>query len=343
MRRARSLVPLVAWWILAPAMAKAYPIPPKPLWSLTAEADLIVVAEVAEVAEVLSLPLGGVGWDSAVARLRVIKTLKGPEKSLVKVPFAANLLCPAPAHYAEGETVVAFLRREEKKIQWRTLSLSYGTQWRTVSLSYGTLYPRGDDLEDVTTMVHAALVIQRTVTSSSELEWRKQEWMVQAAALPGTRWHGLYELAQHSDSLRSYYDQTERPERTLSKQELRLLATAFVDAPQVDHTAAMMLQVLGRFEDARVDDFAVGLLEGLLALERQPWWVRDVLWAVLARFGDENPEARLEAIGSTSWDVTSDQLRNIWDDGKAELGIPELAPLAIELESYLPVAGSTPD
>ncbi len=266
MYRARRLAHLFVLAVIAPATALAYPISPEPLWPLTAEAELIVVAEVSAVED---LPRNEDSWVSAVARLRVIETLKGQRVESMRVPHAANLVCPAPPRYAVGETVVAFLRREDEG-------------WRTVSLSYGTLYPRGAELEDMITMVRAAAKIQQTVSRTEELETAKREWLVQAAALPGTRWHGLYELAPRSDSVRSAYDHSRRPAKlVIESRHQALLAEAFVRTPKIDTTFSMMLGVLRGVEDSRVDQLALEVLEQLLALEQPPWWIRDLLWAVL--------------------------------------------------------------
>lgn len=327
MRYPRFLALAIALPILIPGAAAAYPISPKPLWSLVADADLIAVAEVVEVR---SLPRDDESWDSAAAHLRVIETLKGPRKRALEVPYAATMMCPAPARYALGETVVAFLARA-------------AGAWRTVSLSYGTLYPRGDELEDMTTMVRAALVIQRTESTSSGLERRKQEWLVQAAVLPGTRWHGLYELAPSTDTIRSYYDRSGRPGRLrVTEQQQELLARAMVGAPKFDPTLAMMLGVLDGFEDETVDAFAVGALEALLDREEPSWWVQDAMWQVLGRYGDPDARSRLEHLGAHCWDVTADQLRTIWSEAKVELAIPEAQKLEIDVDEYIPVGGRTP-
>lgn len=322
-----------ACWVLlflflVPAIATAYPISPKPLWSLTAEADLIVVAEVRGVED---LPRSEDSWVSAVARLRVIETLKGPRLKTVEVPYAASLVCPAPARYAEGETVVAFLERDHDD-----------AMWRTVSLSYGTLYPADSDLEDVTTMVRAAVAIQGDEALSRNPE-NKRRWLVQAAALPGTRWHGLYELVPGGDRIRSFYDRSGRSGKLrVTEQDQAILATAFLEAPKVDHTVSMMLKLLEGYRDPQLDLAAVGFLEGLLALEKTPWWVPDLLWAVLARFGDPAPETRLKAIEVDPWDITPGQLRALWEEAKVQLDIPDVEPFEIAPEMRLPVGGSTP-
>jgi hypothetical protein len=316
---------LCCW--LCPVIAVGYPITPEPLWSLTSEADLILLAEVTEI-DALSGEEDD--WGTALARLKVLETWKGARLARVEVAYPAGLVCPAPPQYLQGEKVVAFLSRYEK-------------QWHTVALSYGTLYPQGPELEDLRTMVGRAVSIQRSTSTAQVKERRRLEWLVQAAALPGTRWHGLYELAPSSDRIRSYYDRSERPgSYLLAPRHQRLLAEALVRTPRMDPTLAMMLRVLGDHEDSRVDQVALGALEGLLALEDPPWWATDLMWAVLARFGDRKLEARLEKFSDDCSSATSDQLRALWSEAKSELAIPEVPPTEIETERYLPVGGRTP-
>jgi len=94
----------------------------------------------------------------------------------------------------------------------------------------------------------------------------------------------------------------------------------------------MMLKLLHGVEDVRVDDLALGVLEQQLAGAEAPFWVRDLLWTVLARWGDARPEARLEELDTDSWSVTSDQMRQIWSDGKLELDIPDVPPIDLEAD-----------
>jgi len=294
---------------------------------VTEEAELIVIAEVQGIE---ALEPNEDDWNSSLAHLKVIETLKGPELSEVKVPYAANLICPAPPRYAEGETVVAFLAKGEHS-------------WHTVSLSYGTLYPRGDEMEDMGAMVLAAVELQGLPLDGKRMEFRRREWLVQAAALPGTRWHGLYELAPRTDSLRSSYDQSGRSGGpALGRRHRALLAEAFVSAPKMDTTFSMMLRLLYRYDDPRIDLLALETLEGLLAEEEPPWWAQDLLWTVLHRFGDRAPQERMTALGANSWDVTPDQLRGIWSDAKSELDIPDAAAVEVEIVPYIPVGGRTP-
>jgi len=300
---------------------------PQPLWTVTADAELIVLAEVQGVEP---LEKDENNWHSAIARLKVLETLKGPELPTVKVLFPANLTWTAPPRYAEGETVFAFLVKEQ-------------ASWRTVSLSYGTVYPSGDELEDVRTMILAAVESQSPPLDGQQIQLRRREWLVQAAALPATRWHGLYQLVPNPGDISPFYSGSGGfGSPPLSRDHQALLAEALVSAPKMDSTFSMMLRLLGQYEDPRLDLLALETLEGLLALEKPPWWSRDLLWVVLARFGDGEPKDRLLAYDAKPGDLTPEQQREIWSSAKIELDIPDAAAAEIELESHGPASGHPP-
>lgn len=306
---AASLLPLAAW---------SLPIPPKPLWSLTEEAELIVVARVVSTREAPS-PHDEDWWDTAVASLRVVESLKGSSATNLEVFYPGSLVCPTPPRYAESETVVAFLERKEGR-------------WRTVSLSYGTLYPQDEELDDVVSMIVAAVALQGAGLSLEDLEMGRKEWHVQATSLPGTRWHGLYELAPVNERFRPFYNRSNRHLRTVPEaRHLDLLARAFIDAPKVDTTMPMLLAVLGTHEDPLIDRTALSYVEGLLLLDEPPWWTQDLIVAVLNRWGDHEPEKRWMSSDGSTTDPGPALLRKAWAEAKSSFGIPDEAPARIEL------------
>lgn len=314
---------------IQPPPALAYPIPPKPLWALTEEADLVVVAKVRSVA---ALEVEEDDWVTAAATLDVEETWKGTEHEQVVVPFAANLACPAPARYFEGETVVAFLKR-------------YGepSRWTTVSLSYGTLYPEGEGLHDMRSMVLQAVALQSSDLPTKKMKHAKLAWLVEAAALPGTRWHGLYELEPEGDAIRSAYDgDRKRLKHRPKEPQLRLLADALLAHPKGDYTSAMMLRVLRDHPDPRIDRLGIGMVETALAMDPSPHWLMDLIQEVLLRQGDAQPLARFEVINEWTWEITTEQLRLLWTQAKTELAIEEVAPVEFEQPRVLPVGERTP-
>ncbi|MEM9556936.1 MAG: hypothetical protein AAGC60_21940 [Acidobacteriota bacterium] len=334
-RRRLTLLASAGVLLLAGVVAvQAYPIPPVPLWGLVAKADLIVVAEVVEVAE---RDADEDDWNSAVARLEVIDALKGETGASIEVPFPAGLMCPAPPHYEPGERVLAFLSRDDGG-------------WRTVALSYGTLYPDDEALEDFRLLIDRAIDLQ---TDEKAAERAPIDWLVRAAALPGTRWHGLYELAPWGDRIRSFYDRGDRRGRLgeLRPRHAELLAESILRHAVDDPTLPQMLVVLAHHDDPRIDALAAGVVEVGLRVdseadpgeEQVPWWLRDVLGHTLLRYdvGEQDlgtTDALFEEIESASLD----RLRQIWADAKAELDLGEIEPVELDAVPYRPVGGRTP-
>lgn len=309
--------------------AQAYPIPPKPIWPLTADAGLIVVAKVMDVAD---LETDDDSWYSAVATLKVLETWKGKSHDTVEVPYASDLLCPAPARYWIGGTVVAFLAWNDDE-----------SAWTTVSLSYGTLYPEGEKRGDMAAMVKTAVEIQSAGFSPEKLKRAKLDWLVQAAALPGTRWHGLFELQPEGDPIRSFYDRGRQPvDGELSEAQLTLLAEAFLRHPTADYTSTMMLRVLRPLADGRVDELALGMVEAGLEMDESPGWLHGMIQEVLWRHGDPQPEVRFDEVNEHRREITPGQLRRLWSEAKGQLGIHDVAPVELDVTLYLPVGSRTP-
>jgi hypothetical protein len=317
--------------LLAAADAHGYPISPVTLWELTEQADLVVWAEVEESGFRPGYdPEDDDDWFDSQARLRVLETWKGPQRERVAVRFTANLICPAPAVYLAGERVLAFLERGRGG-------------WTTIGLSYGSLYPRGAEVDDYRDLVRWAIRLQRGPRAVRDGE--HLEWLVEAAARPGTRWHGLYELHPVADWVHASYDQSARPagERRLPRHHLQRIAEGFVAAPPTDGTLPMALAVLAGWEGEDVDRAATSVIEALVAADRSPYWLRESLGLLFLRLGDPDPAARVAALGEEYGPIDPERLRDEWERARAELPIPEVAPAELPEDVVWGVSGSTPD
>jgi hypothetical protein len=285
------------WWVLALVLtlllvprAQAYPISPQTLWHLTQKAELVVWADVEDVAPLPPPPTDGGTEDDFrssidVARLKVREVWKGnaPEGGPVEVHFNSGIICPAPPHYEAGLSVVAFLARYEGK-------------WRTVGLSYGTRYP---------TSTGEAEAYKRAITQAHEaqqeaapapdggvaLEEPGTDWLVLAASHPATRWDGLYGLVPESDEYLFFYDQRGSRPVSLTGEQREQLARGFVEHPPLDRSLSMMLAALRGHANAEVDRVAANALETLLADGRPPYWAPLALDLLRERHG-EKPKKR---------------------------------------------------
>ena len=329
--------------LAAAAPVLAYPISPQPLWKLTGESELVVVAEVQEIRRIpFKEKMNGEEWEGerTVAVLRILESWKGNENGTIEVPYPAGLSCPAPPVYIEGETVLAFLEWAEKG--WGG---GGATGWSTVGLSYGTLYPSRDELSDFREMVRKAVALQ---AKGRVPGMALVDWLAEAAARPGTRWHGLYALVPGSDEIRSYYDRsgTKALNRKLTPAHLERIARGFIASPSVDVTLPMALAVLSDYRSKEVDEAAVSAMEGLYGQTRLPYWTLDSLRGVLRRFegkGTDKRLARLEAIYEKTYEVDEDEVREVWRVARRELSLPKVVPARAPERKVWGVGETTPD
>jgi hypothetical protein len=328
----RAAVLAVSLAAVVASSAQGYPISPVPLWSLVERSETIVFAEVTDVSgRRLRQLLKFMDDDElpmAVASLRVLETWKGPASGEIEVEFPANLLCPAPPRYFEDEDVVAFLYREKGR-------------WQTVGLSYGTLYPEGrEELEDLRVMVRRAVALQ---AKGRVQDAARLDWLVEAAVRPGTRWHGVYELEPMGDELHFRYDRTRSNQGPrLSPAQREKIARGFVAQPRSDHTLTMMLRILARHRDPKVDTTAAAAIEGLLGQTELPYWIGDAMQLVFERFGVPQAAKRIGALRKGCCDIDEDGLRTLWRTAQRELGIPKVVPLQVAQRKVRRTGPETP-
>jgi hypothetical protein len=161
------------------AEAGAYPIPPQTLRMLTNESELIVSASV----EKITLIKGEDGSNTGIARLNILSIVRGAEESpSVDVYYEPDIVCPAPPHYKEGATVLAFLTRSQD-----------GPGYFTVGLSYGAKSLNNRGIEVYSARIRELIEIEEQTDPNARRE-RLVEWLVRCAEEPDTRWEGAYAL-----------------------------------------------------------------------------------------------------------------------------------------------------
>lgn len=170
-------------------------------------------------------------------------------------------------------------------------------------------------------------------------------WHVTAASLPGPRWHGLYALVPESDDLHFYYDRRVGGLRLAgvpTTAQLRQIASGFIRFPSTDRTLPMVLALLRGSDDREVSLAAASAIEGLLSGEKPPWWIKRALYLTLERFGGVDLEERLAPLGDALSDVTSEQVRSIWEKSKIDLKIPPVPAAKVIEEEVWAVGSNTP-
>ena len=102
-----------------------YPISPRPLRKLVIESENIVYASVIAIEHCEKDD----HWNDTKAILVIKEILQGSVKQdTIDVFFSKNMICPAPAHYEVGKSVLAFVNEYKKKSGYYTHALSYGSK-----------------------------------------------------------------------------------------------------------------------------------------------------------------------------------------------------------------------
>ncbi|UII22273.1 hypothetical protein [Fulvivirga ligni] len=192
----------------------AYPISPGPLRKLVQDADYIIYADVVDI---VNIPKNG---HDRYAVLSIKELLQGKLKdSVIQVMFSPNMICPAPARYEIGTTVLAFLDKTEND-EYITHALSYGAK---------TLDEQGFEI------YKQRIVELQEINSIKNDEKRAEatlDWLVKCASNRVTRWEGTYELSPESDFM-SFYDRDSKThvmKNELSESQIQTLRDALFNS-----------------------------------------------------------------------------------------------------------------
>jgi hypothetical protein len=222
----------------------AYPITPRPLRKLILESEVIVWADVLRIEEVNDENQ----WTSAKAILYVNEKLQShTRQDTIAVFFSPNMICPAPAHYEVGTSVLAFLRRLENKGEYVTHALSYGAKTLDVS-EYQIYKQRILEMHEI-----------MKITDGEEKVTQTIDWLLTCALNPATRWEGIYELSPQSDFM-SYYDEDLDilvPKAPLTKQQKALIRKTLFSIDTLGYTDLGMIDLLATEKDVALANFLV--------------------------------------------------------------------------------------
>jgi len=138
-----------------------YPIDPMYLQALIEHSDVIVYANVLD-----SDKIKEGGYPSTEVTLEIKEELKRglPIKSLIKVGYEPNMICPNPASYHEGKKVIAFLKKGKSR-------------YHTVALSYGTKYKKDELAKEYLDRVKEYLLIDKSL-SPQDLNEKRADWLI---------------------------------------------------------------------------------------------------------------------------------------------------------------------
>lgn len=173
------ILPFLLSVALSGAVKSPYPIEPCPLKTLCEEADLIVRARVDSTEQLNS------SSRNLLAMLDVKTVLHGKVRSeSVEVIWSGAMICPEPARYSGGTSVIAFLNWDEE-----------GSRYSTSCLSYGLKELDEAGLDSYSKAIERYFVIRDMKIDAAKRDALYLDWIVGLAVDPVTRWEGTYELA----------------------------------------------------------------------------------------------------------------------------------------------------
>lgn len=244
----------------------AYPISPRPLRKLVIESEFIVYADVIGIKSSET----DNHWNNTKAILVIKEILQGKiKRDTIDVFFTLGMICPAPARYEKGTTVLAFLDKNKKG--YSTHALSYGSKII--------------DQNDYKIYKSRIIEIQNILKLKNEVEKTEKtiNWLITCAVDSTTRWEGIYELSPQSDFM-SYYDQDK--ETFIRKYELNdtqksRLRKAFFAIGELTYADMGLIDLIVKKNDTELIDF---LIDKLKKSDIEKMWYKDFLMSRIAEF-----------------------------------------------------------
>jgi hypothetical protein len=257
----RSIVTLLfAFGLVGRIYGDDYPISPRPLRVLVQESQYIITGRVTEIIEVEKKHGKTIDSDT-YAVISVLDVLQGEiREKVVNVWFNPYMICPAPARYEAGTTVVVFL--DKYKGEYITHALSYGA--KTVSDTALKVYKtRIEEIQQINKMNDGLDKFMATV-----------EWLVKCAENRDTRWEGTYELSPQSDFM-SYYSRTEHIpfSSMLSSEQRTRLKTALFAENKVGYVDFGLVDLVYVGNEKEVHRY---LLTSLKNISRSEYYIANV-------------------------------------------------------------------
>jgi hypothetical protein len=279
MRIARLSFVLAVLITLWSAEVGAYPIPPQTLRMLTNNSELIVSARV----EKITLIKGDDGFNTGIARLNILSIVKGAEESQsVDVYYSPDMVCPAPPHYEEGATVLAFLTRGQRSPGYVTAGLSYGAKSLTER-----------EIETYSARVRELIEIE--MQTDLNMRWERLiEWLVRCAEDPTTRWEGAYDLRKYRKMKMIEIDMESERKKAQDDQEIAVDGDEMEERKEelVAFTTMLTKEQKGRLTAAlyRVSSLSNGGMDLIELVEK--WGDENLvpfMWSYLKAFRKDYP------------------------------------------------------
>lgn len=296
----------------------AYPITPVPLQTLILSSDYIVIAKVEHIKRELTIAridslTGDTIWNGYFderAKLHIVSMLKGKkELQQAIVTYSPNMICPSPARYPDGETVVAFINKDKESDLFYTNGLSYGS--KVVSSE--------EELNHYKNSILSYFNIQKQSNKKRRNELIT-EWLVQLCTSRLTRWDGAFELTNQI----SHYVYSKNPKSTAynkyitSEQKARLQNILF-SCDKLRDGELLLIQFVPNDQREKLIKHLVDC-----ASRASKWELHDIMYKIVENKPNKDLERLLHKIFSDS-----NYYHDRRDEQKIKLLIEEFNDIAL--------------
>lgn len=248
----------------------AYPITPRPLRKLVIESEYIVYADVIRTETIKTED----PWSNTKAILAIRNILQGKIKQdTIEVFYTPGMICPAPARYEVGTTVLAFL--DPYKEGFSTHALSYGS--KTIDNHCFDIYKtRIIEIQNILKIQNKKSQTEQTIN-----------WLVSCVVNSCTRWEGTYELSPHSDFMSNYDrdEETFKQKYKLNDQQISALRDAFFKIESLNFSDMGLIDLIATKKDPELLKF---LILKLKTADIEKMWFLDILMTKIAQISERD-------------------------------------------------------
>ncbi len=282
----------------------ALPISPQPLRKLVMESEYIVYADVIDIITEKSTTHKDISFAVLVIKDKLQGTINN---DTIKVYFSTDIICPEPAKYSKGETVLAFLNRNY-------------TGYYTHARSYGSK-PMGSSAFLVYKLrIHE---MQSIMELENEEEKKKQtiDWLVKCALNPVTRFEGILELNSIRDTqpYPNRFKQTQERKYELDYTQKEKLREAFFSICELTRIDMPLINLIEGPNDTEIIDF---LIERIIEKDIENAWQELFIYDEIAKLTERDDLKEIvEQINSLYYsdEYTEEKARKLLKEFKEKL------------------------
>jgi len=255
---------------------------PVSLHELVEKSEFIIYGQVLDVEENKEY--------QTIAVLSVQNILKGGiQQDTIRILFSKMLVCPSPAEYNIGDTVLTFLNRAD--MYYRPYGLVYGS--KDLSYSEFEIYKQKIDS------------LSRIINLSEEKERNKKliDWYIDCVGSNITSWEGAYEL-------RMKYDRKKKKNiypHKLSDSQTSRLRSILLKKEEIEYWEIDLINLIKKDDDSELIEY---LIDQLRKSNIKNMVISEHLMPLIANLSNRDD---LKDLNNEYWNFTGNSPEN-WDE-----------------------------